>query len=589
VHCGESLWTRTEDLDGYGMQMNGVLGWRGWEKPHPLKMKRVRHPRAVLLVGLLLGVLAGSADAQTAGYRVAGIVVSDGDGLALGRTRVSLADVRDRRKAETVVTGADGRFEFRNVPAGKFSLEGARRNFMITTYQWHEGYSTAIVTGAGLDTENLVLRLIPLGSIAGKVIDETGEPVRGANVKLAVHRERLGEDRIFPQGFAQTDDEGKYEFGNLMPAEYFVSVAAKPWYAARPVWENLNGVRTRTDTVAPELNVVYARTYYNGATEQEGATPLSVTKGERLTADLHLNPMPALTVIVKTQVDPGQNSWSPPLLRKIDSDRMEEVVADMSPSGVPGEMMVTGLAPGRYAMSSPNPEGGMLRPTGQVDITEDGQTVELKAPQATSTVKVRVKTLHGEELRNDVSLSLRDEHRRTVAYAEITGKTEAVMEPVPAGKYAVMVNFSGPPPYTIGKMVIGGTEVEGHDITVGENATVEIDATLMAGVVSVEGVVKRKEGKPVSGAMVALVPRGMEARTHFERIRWDQSDLDGTFTVRQILPGKYTLIAVEDAWGTAWLKDGVLEKYLTHGQELTIGELMTAPVVLPEALEAQKK
>jgi hypothetical protein len=152
-----------------------------------------------------------------------------------------------------------------------------------------------------------------------------------------------------------------------------------------------------------------------------------------------------------------------------------------------------------------------------------------------------------------------------------------------------MVNFSGPPPYTIGKMVIGGVEVEGHDITVGDGETVEIDATLMAGVVSVEGVVKRKDGKPASGAMVALVPRGMEARSHFERIRWDQSDLDGTFTVKQILPGKYTLIAVEDAWGTAWLKQGVLEKYLAHGQELTIGELMTAPVVLPEALEVQKK
>ncbi len=147
--------------------------------------------------------LAGAVDAQT--YRVAGVVVSDGDGAALGRTRVSLADVRDRRKAETVVTGADGRFEFRDVPAGKFSLEGARRNFMITTYQWHDGYSTAIVTGAGLDTENLVLRLIPLGAITGKVIDEAGEPVRGANVKLVVHRERLGEDRVFPQGFAQTD------------------------------------------------------------------------------------------------------------------------------------------------------------------------------------------------------------------------------------------------------------------------------------------------------------------------------------------------------------------------------------------------
>jgi hypothetical protein len=138
-------------------------------------------------------------------------------------------------------------------------------------------------------------------------------------------------------------------------------------------------------------------------------------------------------------------------------------------------------------------------------------------------------------------------------------------------------------------MVIEGKEVEGHDIAVGEGATVEIDATLMAAVVSVEGVVHRKDGKPAGGAMVALVPKGIDPRTHPERIRWDQSDLDGSFMLGGILPGKYVLIAVQDGWGTAWLKEGVLEKYLAHGQELTIGELMTAPVTLPEPLEAQAK
>src|SRR5690242_9338072 len=98
------------------MLMTKSVGCRGWEKP-----------KAVLFVMFLLAILCESAAAQTTVYRVAGVVVSDGDGAPLGRTRVSLADVRDRRKAESIVTGADGRFEFRDVPAGKFSLEGARR------------------------------------------------------------------------------------------------------------------------------------------------------------------------------------------------------------------------------------------------------------------------------------------------------------------------------------------------------------------------------------------------------------------------------------------------------------------------------
>jgi 5-hydroxyisourate hydrolase-like protein (transthyretin family) len=564
------------------------VGCRGWENPHPEK-RRVRHPGSVWLVVLVFaGLWIGGAvatEAQT--YRVAGIVVNDADGAPLGRTRVSLAEVHDRRKAESVITEADGRFEFRNVPAGKFSLEGAQRNFMRTAYQWHEGFSTAIVTGAGLDTENLVLRLIPLGAISGKVIDEAGEPVRNANVKLSMHRDRLGEDRILPRGFATTDDEGKYEFRDLIPAEYFVSVAAQPWYATYPVWANENGVRTRTDTISPDLNVAYARTYYNGATDSAGATPLSVTKGERLTADLHLNPVPALTVVMKMPEDPNrQFGWGG--LQRMDFGSPEQLQTNMTSGPMPGEMVISGVPAGSYSVTSAKGTG-MMRPTGQVVVTEDGQLIEPKAAAAMGTVKVRVKTARGESLRDDVSLSLRDEHRHTVGFVPVTPNGEVVFEGVVPGRYAVMAHFPGTSPYTIGKMVIGGVEMEGHDITVGEGATLEIDATLMAGIVSVDGVVKRKDGKPASGAMVALVPRGMEARTHLERIRWDQSDLDGTFTVKNILPGKYTLFAVEDAWGTTWLKEGVLEKYLAHGQELTIGELMNGTVTLPDALEAQAR
>ena len=135
-----------------------------------------------------------------------------------------------------------------------------------------------------------------------------------------------------------------------------------------------------------------------------------------------------------------------------------------------------------------------------------------------------------------------------------------------------MVNVSKAPQYTIGRISQqGGAEVEGHDVTVGEGATVEVDATLMAGIVSVEGVVK-KNGKPLSGVMVALVPK--DPRTHLERFRRDQSDMDGTFMVGGILPGTYTLIAVEDGWGFAWMKEGVLEKYLAKGQQLNIGVMM---------------
>jgi len=109
---------------------------------------------------------------------------------------------------------------------------------------------------------------------------------------------------------------------------------------------------------------------------------------------------------------------------------------------------------------------------------------------------------------------------------------------------------------------------------------------VVAGIVNVEGYVKRGD-KAAGGAMVALIPK--DPQTHLEMFRRDQSDLDGSFTLREVIPGTYTLIAVEDAWGFPWQQPEALQRYLQHGQNLIIGELMTNAVHLPDAVEVQPR
>jgi len=51
--------------------------------------------------------------------------------------------------------------------------------------------------------------------------------------------------------------------------------------------------------------------------------------------------------------------------------------------------------------------------------------------------------------------------------------------------------------------------------------------------------------------------------------RRDQSDLDGSFALPDVVPGSYTVVAVEDAWGFDWSKPTLLARYAEHGQALT--------------------
>src|ERR1700716_2981198 len=151
---------------------------------YPTSVRSFLLTMALCLVGARAFAAPQIAGPQTTitgvGYRIAGTVVSKTDAHPLSHARIFVRDAGDQRKFQSTVTSEDGKFEFSGVPAGKYSLEGAKRGFISAGYDQHDQFSTAIVTGAGLETETLLLRLAPDAVITGKILDEAGEPGRHA-------------------------------------------------------------------------------------------------------------------------------------------------------------------------------------------------------------------------------------------------------------------------------------------------------------------------------------------------------------------------------------------------------------------------
>ena len=52
--------------------------------------------------------------------------------------------------------------------------------------------------------------------------------------------------------------------------------------------------------------------------------------------------------------------------------------------------------------------------------------------------------------------------------------------------------------------------------------------------------------------------------------RRDQSDLDGTFSLRDVTPGKYTLVAIENGWDLDWSQPEVIAVYAKHGRAVEV-------------------
>jgi hypothetical protein len=559
--------------------------WRGTRRPRIRTIAAL--PLLMLCLSTRIAVAQNTTPARSDGpgatYKVAGVVVNSVTGAPLAEARVSLADTRTRKGVVRQLTSEGGRFEFVGLPAGKFSLDGSKRGYISASYEQHEQYSTAIVTGPDLKTDELVLRLNPVALISGHIRDENGEPVRHAQVTLLMEEHRGGISRVNRLLSAMSDDLGYFDFSSLIPGTYFVSASATPWYAVHAPSTQLNTDAGRSG-VSAALDAAYPTTFYSSATEAASATPIVVKAGEHPEIEIQMNPVPALHIIFRT-LDNGQNGFQMPQLQKQVFDQPESVQVGGVFPVEPGVYELAGVPPGKYSVRTNSGTQGEMALTSDMNLSRDGEELDTSRGEPLSSLKITLKTEGGEALPRQLNVLLQDQRRRIVAGRQVEPSGEVQFEGIAAGKYAIFCNTQGKA-YAVTRTSNATVNASGHEVTIAAGVQQELTAWLTAGVVKLEGVAQ-KAGKPMAGVMVVLIPKDPE--THREYFRRDQSDFDGTFSVANIVPGKYTIVAVEDAWGVEWLQPGVLSRYAQHGQELTIGPLMQGTVHLPDPVEVQPK
>jgi hypothetical protein len=497
---------------------------------------------------------------------------------------VILRDTSAQDKFESLVTAEDGRFSFQNVPAGKYSLGGTKRGFITAGYDQHDQYSTAVVTGAGVDTESLILRLAPEAVISGKVLDETGEPVRHASVTAYFDDHSSGVDQIRQARATQTDDQGTYEFPSVNPGTYFVSAHAKPWYAIHP---NSNASKSGRDNDAGasdnfdrSLDVAYPLTYYPDVTDAESAMPIPIRGGERIQVDIHLNPVPSLRVLFHVRGD-NNNGFHIPRLEQPSFDGSTFLESDSAQFVSPGLVEISGVPAGHYNVRI---DGSSVQMNG-VDFSKDGEEIDTTSAEALGSVKVSAQVRGETTLPARLTVGLRSARRPLSHWKEFDAKRNAELEQVPAGRYEILV-WGPPKQYSIAQMSAEGSTLSGRTLTVSAGSSATVSLTLVSGSSRIDGTARRAR-KPFAGAMIVLVPNNPEVNR--DLFRRDQSDLDGTFSLQNVVPGSYAVLAIENGWDLDWSQPGVIGAYVKHGKAIEVGQQSGRVLKLAEAIEVQAK
>src|ERR1700761_7759063 len=244
-----------------------------------------------LLALLLICIASG----QTT-YTTSGTVVIGGGNKPVRNALVTITAVTNPSLKFSCLTHDDGRFTFQNLPAAKFSLSAERRNNSVEFFHQSEGYSTAIVTGPGLHSDNILFPLTLTGSISGVVKDEEGDPVRDAQVLLFRRGIISGKLQAGLEKQQQSNSSGEFHFGQLAPGNYLLAVQARPWYAQNRLAEQQNEANS-------DLDVAYPVTYSGGGTDPESASPIAVTGGATSAVDITLQAEPAVHIELSTPDD----------------------------------------------------------------------------------------------------------------------------------------------------------------------------------------------------------------------------------------------------------------------------------------------
>ena len=541
--------------------------------------------RLTLVVLFAVGLSAQSVQPPHApsiqqGYRIAGVVVNWATGQPVAGASVAIAPTQgiERHISRSVITSSDGRFVFAGLSRGKYSLVAAAHGFMFQGFERHGMYSTAVVTGPDLDSEHLVFRLQPDASVEGTVTDENNDPVQKAMVRLFGQSREEGRQRTVPMNQGQTDDQGQFRIGHLEPGTYYLAVSARPWYAqnSRVVLRqrsNNSDAEARAAQEAAALDVTYPLTFYPDSADSAGASPIVLHPGERVTADVVMRAVPALHLRIRTSISGGAGDAGmvgfPQVSQRIFDGYLDSVFNAPESSVEPGVVDIAGLAPGHYVIEMPsskgaNDKGANREGYREVDLAGD---LEVNANDSSGFAAVAGSVLFEGAARAPSGLAIQLSNQETGENfgSEIRDKGQFEFEGMKPGRYTVALQGSGG--YFLRKMSVTGAKLTGRTLEIGSSSSVHIVATVGRGVAQVDGVALRG-GQPFAGAMIVLVPR--DAANNSPLFRRDQSDSDGTFTLPNVIPGQYTVLALANAWDLEWGNPAVLQPYLKGGEAVQI-------------------
>jgi hypothetical protein len=518
-----------------------------------------------------------------------GQVLSADTGRPVRRVQISASSPESGSRS--VSTNSEGRYEFRELPAGRYTVTASRSGYLRLRYgQKRPGEAgRPIELHEGQTFEQVDFALPRMSVLAGRVTDEVGDPLANVSVFAMQKRYFRGQQRMVPSSpRAQTDDTGQYRLLGLEPGDYYVMGTT------RETWTAEHDDKQR---------IGFGPTYYGGTANRGDAQRIKVGLGQEISAiDFAMVPgrVARISGIATT------SSGMPLAGESIRMSQEFRGPGTMSSFGFPGGKVladgtfsISNIAPGEYKLSLRVPadkdrraeglstnvvvsgadiEGLMLvtsaggSVSGKV-VFEGGQPAAPgEKPEAeTSSARMRV-TLQSldpdawyERTGSDAGRVADD---GTFELLEVSGAHRIMVGPLPTGWAVKSILHGGVDLTDVPLDVRGGQKMDGLTIVLSNRMP-----TLL-------GTLTDDRGQPAEGTVIAFPVDEAKWVESSRLVRTARPDQVGRFEFRLLPSGDYLVAAVDYVRDGDWNDPAYLAALQEKAEKVTVREGETPTVTL---------
>jgi protocatechuate 3,4-dioxygenase beta subunit len=514
---------------------------------------------------------------------VEGIVVSAAGSEPLRGARVTLsASEAERRSTRnyTASTDGNGHFLISDIAPGRYVFRASKPGFVAQSYRPASSAADTILElfgGQKLDT--VQFKLGRAGVILGRVTDEYGEPVVGAQVEALVSKfgggilgSSLLKGQWIPVKVASTNDLGEFRLFGLNPGSYYVAAIDSGLpelgeatgigfaIASAVISNEATAISTEgegsgsgmvsydTHEIAGDSSAANAHppVYYPGVTRREEAEKIRLSAGQETRLDISLRAEKTVTVSGRVLDIKGKPAaQTTVLLRSQNLEAMLSSLRNAAVTDAQGKFEIKGVMPGSYtatATSTLDLKGLWAEQPLEV-AGEDVAGIQL---QLSGGVKLSGKLLPGAA--GDVDLTTMSIFLAPPGGLEHSGLADVKKDgdfsfpDLRSTTYSLLVN-NVPDGWYVSSASFGGDNVLENGLRLSDGIGARtLDITVKPGAGQVDGIVIKGDD-PVPGATVKLLPE------HASPYRQDLSrtaptDQRGRFIIKNVVPGSYRLLAV---------------------------------------------